>query len=181
MIQNAARDAAADIDLNNIINATNATDAVTRPLQHSALIGMDWWLEQKAGIFKPKIFLAHTEPATVTEALADSNWRKATIEEYQALQKNQTWTLSHLPSNKKAIGCKWVFKIKRNADGSVQRYKMRLVAKGFNQQEGFDYSETFSPVVKPTSIKIVITLALTYKWQINQFDVHSAFLNGSLE
>lgn len=86
-----------------------------------------------------------------------------------------------LPPIRKAIGCKWVFQIKRNVDGSIQRYKARLVAKGFSQREGFDYHETFSPVVKPTSIRIVLTLAFTYGWSIHQLDVHNVFLNGYLE
>lgn len=71
--------------------------------------------------------------------------------------------------------------MKENADGSVQRYKARLVANGFNQKEGCDYSEISSSVVKPTTIRIVLTLALTFKWQIHQLDMHNAFLNGTLE
>lgn len=131
----------------------------------------------KSGIFKPKVLLARSEPSSVTEALNNADWRPAIGKEFQALQKNKTWALVHLPPNRRAIGCRWVFKVKENADGSIQRYKARLVAK----QEGYDYSETFYPVVKPTSIRIVITLALTHNWPINQLDVHNAILNGSLE
>src|ERR1051325_7571896 len=91
------------------------------------------------------------------------------------------WTLTTLPSHRKAIGCKWVFKVKENSDGSLKKYKARLVAKGFGQQYGFDYHENFSPVIKPTTIEVLLTLALTYQWDVQQIDVNNAFLNGSLE
>lgn len=87
-------------------------------------------------------------------------------EEYSALMKNNTWTLVELPSHRKVIGCKWVFTLKENPDGSINKYKARLVAKGFHQQEGFDFNETFSPVVKPVTIQIILTLALTNKWDL---------------
>lgn len=81
----------------------------------------------------------------------------------------------------KTIGCKWVFTLKENPDGSINKYKSRLVAKGFHQQEGFDFNETFSPVVKPVTIRIILNLALTNKWDLQQIDVNNAFLNGHLQ
>jgi histone deacetylase 1/2 len=86
-----------------------------------------------------------------------------------------------LPTNRKAIGCKWVFCVKENADGTVNKYKARLVAKGFHQVHGFDFNETFSPVIKPVTIRIILTLALTYNWPLQQLDINNAFLNGILE
>lgn len=101
--------------------------------------------------------------------------------EFDALLANNTWTLVDPPPNRKPIGCKWVFRVKENTDGSINKYKARLVAKGFHQQQGHDFTETFSPVVKPVTMRIVLTLAVTYNWPLQQLDVNNAFLNGLLE
>lgn len=132
------------------------------------------------GIFKPKVFLAETEPINLLTALQSPVWKRAMDEEYSALMKNKTWRLVPLPPNRSAIGCKWVFKVKTKPDGSVDKYKARLVAKGFHQCEGFDFSETFSPVIKPVTIRLVLTIAVSQKWCIRQIDVNNAFLNGIL-
>lgn len=95
--------------------------------------------------------------------------------------RNQTWTLVKPSESRKPIGCKWVFRVKENSDGSLNKYKARLVAKGFHQQAGSDFTEAFSPVVKPVTVRIVLTLAVTHKWTIQQIDVNNAFLNGTLE
>jgi hypothetical protein len=87
--------------------------------------------------------------------MKNEHWRSAINAELSALSDNNTWTLVNLPSNKRAIGCKWVFKLKLHADGSVERYKARLVAKGFTQTEGIDYLDTFSPVVKMTTVRVL--------------------------
>ena len=85
------------------------------------------------------------------------------------------------PPNRKPIGCKWVFRVKHNSDGSVSKYKARLVPKGFHQQPGFDFKETFSPVVKPITIRTILTLATSFHWDLQQIDINNAFLNGKLE
>lgn len=137
----------------------------------------------KSEIFKPKIFateLSDKEPTTIEEAFQIEAWTAAAQQEFDALLKNQTWELVPLPADRKAIGCKWVFKVKRHADGSVERYKGRLVVKGYLQEAGIDFQETFNPVVKPTTIRVVLTLAVSFGWQLRQVDINNAFLNGDL-
>ena len=86
------------------------------------------------------------------QALANHDWLTAMQQDYYALMKNNTWDLVPLPPNRQAIGCKWVYKVKENADGSINRFKARLLANGFHQVHGFDFHETFSPMIKPVTI-----------------------------
>ncbi|KAM2011562.1 hypothetical protein ACFX1T_023520 [Malus domestica] len=125
--------------------------------------------------------LTKVEPATYKFALTSFVWCEAMKEELSALHNQDTWFLVPLHPHKNLVGCKWVFKIKKNADGSIGRYKARLVAKGFNQEECIDYGETFSPVVKPTTVRLVIALAAHYGWCLRQLDVKNAFLHGILQ
>jgi len=113
--------------------------------------------------------------------LTDPNWYAAMAAEFTALQANNTWSLVPLPPNREPIGCKWVFRIKENSDGSINRYEARLVAKGFHQQPGIDFNDTFSPVIKPVTITLILMLALTSDWSMQQIDVNNAFLNGFLQ
>jgi len=101
-------------------------------------------------------------------------------EEVQALQNNHTWKLVPRPANTKFVGSKWVFRTKYLPDGSIDRLKARLVAKGYTQIPGIDYTDTFSPVIKATTIYVVLSLAVTNKWHLRQLDVKNAFLNGHL-
>ena len=107
----------------------------------------------KSGFHNPRIhpslFLTHCEPRGVKQEMADPDWLSAMKQEYNALINNHTWDLVSLPTNRKAVGFKWVFRVKENADGTLNMYKARLVAKGFHQVHRFDFHETFSPVVKP--------------------------------
>ncbi|KAG8499008.1 hypothetical protein CXB51_005388 [Gossypium anomalum] len=137
----------------------------------------------KSGIHKPKVFssaLTEKEPTTILEAFQIPAWTAAAQAEYNALLSNGTWDLVPLPEGHRAVGCKWIFRIKRHADGSVARYKGRLVVKGYLQEAGVDFWETFSPVVKPTTIRVVLALAVSFGWALRQVDINNAFLNGDL-
>ncbi|RVX09816.1 putative mitochondrial protein [Vitis vinifera] len=113
------------------------------------------------------------------KAFKDPNWTKAMEMEIATLHRNHTWDLVEQPPDVNVIGSKWVYKLKHKPDGSIERYTARLVAKGYNQTHDLDYFETFSLVVKAATIRIILTVALSFKWEIRQLDVHNAFLNGS--
>jgi len=121
------------------------------------------------------------EPTTVEEALGDRNWVAAMDSEHQALSRNKTWHLVPPPKGKNVIGCKWVYKIKRRADGTIDRYKARLVAKGFKQLYGIDYEDTFSLVVKAATIRLILSIVVSKGWSLRQLDVQNAFFHGILE
>lgn len=123
------------------------------------------------------------EPQSMLEAMnspQSEQWLKAAEEEYNALIENQTWALTQLPPDRKVIGSKWVFKAKCLPDGSVDRFKARLVAQGYSQQPGIDYDETFSPVVQRSSLRTLLSYGLNRGMLIHQMDVVTAFLNGTL-
>ncbi|KAL5515273.1 hypothetical protein EMCRGX_G000418 [Ephydatia muelleri] len=111
-----------------------------------------------------------------------SNGEKQQIQSISRLcMQNETWECVELPKGRKPVGCKWVFKAKRGSDGKVQRFKARLVAKGFTQKHGIDYDETFSPVVRFTSVRTLLAFAVQNGMMVHQIDVVTAFLNGTLE
>ena len=121
------------------------------------------------------------EPMSFDEANEHDEWRNAMEKEYDSIMKDNTWELTKLPKHKKPIGCKWIYKPKFKSDGSIDKYKARLVAKGYSQTKGIDYAETFAPVAKLNTIRMLITLATKYHWKLHQLDVKSTFLNGELK
>ncbi|PNX91753.1 hypothetical protein L195_g047887, partial [Trifolium pratense] len=108
-------------------------------------------------------------------------WKEAMEHELEALHKNGTWTLVPYEGQENVIDSKWVFKTKFKADGTIERRKARLVARGFQQTAGLDYEETFSPVVKPSTIRIILSMAVHFNWEVRQMDINNAFLNGYLK
>lgn len=102
-------------------------------------------------------------------------------EELKMIKKNQTWELVDRPQHKKVIEVKWIFRTKLNFDGSVNKYKARVVVKGYAQMFGVDFSETFAPVARMDTIMMLLALAAQKGWTLHQMDVKSAFLNGYLE
>ncbi|KAI3780426.1 hypothetical protein L2E82_10407 [Cichorium intybus] len=141
----------------------------------------------KHGIFKPirklnlHIDTSSPVPKNYLQAFNDPNWLNAMTEEYTALISNKTWVLVPRPLDANVINCIWLFKKKLNADGSLSRYKACLVANGRSQRPDIDCDETFSLVVKPATIRTVLTIAVTHKWPIRQLDVKNAFLHGNLQ
>jgi histone deacetylase 1/2 len=106
-------------------------------------------------------------PASVRSALADSNWRAAMQSEFDALKANGTWSLVPRPPGVNIVTGKWVFRHKFMADGTLDCYKARWVLRGFTQHPGIDYDETFSPVVKPATVRVVLSLALSRSWPMH--------------
>ena len=120
-------------------------------------------------------------PRNIEEAMTVPEWQQAVLAEMKALEDNDTWEFVDLPKGKKPVGCKWVFTTKYKADGTLEKYKARLVAKGFSQIYGMDYNETFAPVAKLNTIRILLSLAANLDWRLHQLDVKNAFLNGDLK
>jgi hypothetical protein len=140
----------------------------------------------KAGIRcpNPKYALATTAtpapPALPPAQLRDPAWTAAMQDEFEALQRNRTWTLVDRPHGGRVLSGKWVFKYKLRSDGTPERHKARWVLRGDRQRPGIDLGETFTPVVKPATIRVVLTLFASKKWPANQLDVSNAFLHGQL-
>jgi transposase InsO family protein len=127
---------------------------------------------------------AENDPESFSQAMSCKEselWYDAMKEEMNSIKNNEVWDLVELPNGAKAIGCKWVFKTKKDSLGNIERYKARLVAKGFTQKEGIDYTETFSPVSKKDSLRVIMALVAHFDLELQQMDVKTTFLNGDLE
>ena len=128
-------------------------------------------------------YLLENEPQTYKDAMSSpeaSLWKEAINSEVESILQNHTWELVDLPHGCKPLGYKWIFKRKLKADGSIDKYKARLVIKGYRQKEGLDYFDTYSPVTRITSIRMLVAIAALYNLEIHQMDVKTAFLDGDL-
>lgn len=124
------------------------------------------------------------EPRSYREATRHPDadkWHKCVVQEMQAHLENGTWELVKLPAGKRAIGSRWVFKIKRKPDGSIERYKGRLVAQGFSQRPGVEFGETFAPTTKWAALHAILTLAAIEDLELWSVDISTAYLNGILD
>ncbi|KAG7599301.1 Integrase catalytic core [Arabidopsis suecica] len=121
------------------------------------------------------------EPQALEEAMKDGKWIEAMREELRMIEKNKTWQVVARPKDKNVISVKWIFRLKTDASGEAIKHKARLVARGFTQEYGVDYLETFAPVSRYDTIRIVMAIAVQQGWKLFQMDVKSAFLNGDLE
>lgn len=178
-----------DANVNNDHDTSNTSDvfeeAPQTPIRSTSL-------RPRENIRKPDrlnycaeaLYCFNEEPLCYKEAVShvDSDkWKKAMDNEIQSLKNNYTWILCQLPNGRKPINCKWVYKVKRTSDGNIQKYKARLVACGYSQKFGIDYKETFSPVARLESIRIILSIAASENMEISHFDVQTAFLHGVLE
>jgi transposase InsO family protein len=148
--------------------ATCACENDTQPLTTTALLAN----------------VVDEEPQSLEDALQgedSASWHRAVEEEMESIRSNNVYEVADLPPDRKVVRSKFVFRIKRKADGTVERYKARLVARGFSQQEGVDYGETFAPVAKFSTIRTVLAVAAARKLAVHQMDVKTAFLHGDLE
>ena len=128
----------------------------------------------------PRVSAVLAEPSTYKEASGVPEWQSAMSEELAALDRTGTWEIVPLPAHAVPITCKWVFKIKTKSDGSIERYKARLVARGFQQTQGRDYYEAFAPVAHMTTVRTMIAVAASSSWTISQMDAKNAFLHDDL-
>ncbi|KAH9722428.1 hypothetical protein KPL70_006731 [Citrus sinensis] len=132
----------------------------------------------------PLLLNIEKDPKTFSEAMSSrdaSFWREAVNDEMDSIMSNQTWVLVDLPPGSQPISSKWVFRRKYNNDGSLQTFKARLVAKGFKQRNGIDYFDTYAPVARLTSIRVLFAIASLNNLYVHQMDVKTAFLNGDLD
>ncbi|KAM0863375.1 hypothetical protein ACQ4PT_044625 [Festuca glaucescens] len=136
--------------------------------------------EENPGRAERLLLTPTSEPAALAEAEGDEDWRLAMVDELQSIEENQTWSLADLPPGHKPIGLKWIFKLKRDADGHVLKHKARLVAKGYAQRPGIDFDEVFAPVARLNSVGLLLAVAAQFKWEVHHMDVKTAFLNGDL-
>ena len=150
---------------------------VTRPRDHTrrALVPTDGTVR-----YDPRRRAFHAMHVSHRDALREHAWRTAMMDELDALRRNRTWVLVPRPRVVNVVGSKWIFKTKHRPDGSIDKHKARLVARGFTQQLGIDYGDTFSPVVKPATVRLVLALAVSRGWILRQIDVSNAFLHGYL-
>ncbi|CAM8941115.1 unnamed protein product [Rhodiola kirilowii] len=124
--------------------------------------------------------ITDTEPTCYTSACKDQKWMDVMHKELDALQANNTWEITDFPSGKNPVSSKWIYRVKRKLDGSIERYKARLVARGFSQMEGLDYHETFAPVVKMNTVRSLLVVAVSKNWPLFHLDVDNTFLHGDL-
>ena len=148
---------------------------------------MAWELNDENAVFA--LLAGNTEaeglePTTIDEAKMRPDWprwEEAINAELKSLEDAHTWNVVECPRNTNVISCKWVFKIKKNAAGEIDKYKACLVARGFTQQYSVNYDETYAPVARLASLCLILAIASRQDWDIDVFDFHSAFLNGKLD
>ena len=163
-----------------------SSTATLEPQSHPTPVHHSMTTRSQSGVVKPNpkyaliVDSSRTilrEPKTIKTTLSHPEWKTATLGELTALHQNETWRLVPRTSNIHVIGSKWVFKTKLKPDSSLDRLKAHLVAKGYHRINGLDYTKTFSPVIRPDSIRLILIVALVKHWPIQQLNVKNAFLH----
>jgi hypothetical protein len=146
------------------------------------LLGRGQRIRRPPNCYSPSAFTATalSEPASYRDAILHPEWQHAMAEEITCLERTGTWDLVPCPPRVRPITCKWVYKVKTRSNDSLERYKTRLVARGFQQEHGRDYDETFAPAAHMTTIHTLLAVTSVRGWSISQLDVKNVFLNGEL-
>ena len=135
---------------------------------------------QEAELPDELLFLSLEEPGNFKDAVKEPEWKKAMQVKMDAIEKNKTWVLTDLPPRRKPISLKWVYKLKKNTEGEIVKYKARLVVRGFVQKKGVDFEEVFALVARLETVRLLLALAARNGWEVHHLDVKSAFLNADL-
>lgn len=167
------------------VTIASSSENIEAPRRSTRITKRPSYLEDYVQLAEEEIehilLLLDEEPWSFSEAMKENVWRDACEDEIASIIKNETWTLVDLPAGAKAIGLKWIFKVKRNADGTINKYKSRLVAKGYIQRYRIDFEEVFAPVTRIETVRFLIALAASNGWEIHHLDVKTAFLHGDLK
>lgn len=127
------------------------------------------------------LLVVNNNLTTFEEAIKEPNWIETINKGIESIKKNKTWSLVNLPNKAKVVGFKWIFKMKLNAEGVLEKHKARLVAKGYSQKHEIDYGEVYAPTARMKMVRTIVFLAAQRQWKIHQLDVKSVFLHGELE
>lgn len=143
---------------------------------------MDVYAESQEVELEDELYLMGVvEPNTYRQAAGEKKWNVAMQQEMNSVEENGTWVLTELPKNQKMIGLKWVYKLKKDAEGNIVKHKARLVAKGYSQEQGVDFEENFAPVARLETVRLLLALAAQNSWEVHHLDVKTAFLNGEIK
>jgi Reverse transcriptase (RNA-dependent DNA polymerase) len=169
-----------DIKPSSLLGAVSPTPTPTHSMLTRSKTKSQQHILKSLLTFTSSLVDTDQDPTTYNQAAKFSHWREAMAHKIDTLATNNIWSLVPASEASNIVGCKWVYKTKRRSDGTIECFKACLVAKGYTQEEGLDFTDTFNPVIKPTTIRLILSLVVTQKWDIRQLDVNNAFLHGKL-
>lgn len=160
--------------------SSDDNDSSTKPKKFRSLTNI--YSETEEIEMDEELFLMGAdEPVNYKHAVKDDKWNQAMKQEMKSIEENKTWTLTELPPGQKVIGLKWIYKLKRDADGKIIKHKARLVAKGYVQEHGVDFDEVYAPVTQLETVRLLLALSAKNSWEVHHLDVKTAFLNGDIK